>query len=221
MRAGLVVLAVGLLAAPATAQDGDAASGERLFRQCRACHQVGEGAANRVGPHLNALIGRPAGSVEGFRYSDAMTGAGADGLTWTEAALDAYLADPVATVPGTWMTYRGMSDPQDRADTIAYLATFSAGAPMGAAQGFTVAPEILAIAGDPAYGEYLASECAACHGGADAGIPSISGRETADFVTALQAYKQGARAHPVMTMVAERLSDEEIASLAVYYQAAD
>ena len=220
MRAGGILAGLAV-AAPALAQEGDAASGEALFRQCRACHQVGDGARNGVGPQLNDLIGRTAGSVENYLYSPAMADAGAAGLVWDRTALDAYLADPRAHVPGTKMSYRGMPDAQDRADTIAYLAGFSDAGTMETAQGFAVDPEILAIVGDPAYGEYLSSECSACHGAADASIPPLAGRATEDLVTALQSYKQGARTHPVMTMIAGRLSDEEIAALAAYYDAAD
>ena len=80
-------------------------------------------------------------------------------------------------------------------------------------------PAILAIAGDRDYGEYLASECTTCHkaDGADEGIPSITGWPAEDFVVAMHAYKTKAREHPVMQMMAGRLSDEEIASLAVYF----
>ena len=75
------VAAVGLLlAVPATASAQDAAAGEKVFARCKACHAVGEGAKNRAGPHLNDVFGRSAGTVEGFKYSKAMTEAGAGGL---------------------------------------------------------------------------------------------------------------------------------------------
>ena len=83
----------------------------------------------------------------------------------------------------------------------------------------TLAPEILAIVGDVAYGEYLAAECLTCHrrDGADEGIPSIIGWNKEDFVVAMHAYKRKLRPHPVMQMMAGRLSDEEIAALAAYF----
>ena len=83
-----------------------------------------------------------------------------------------------------------------------------------------VDPAILAIAGDRDYGEYLSSECTTCHqaSGADKGIPSITGWPVEDFVVAMHAYKVKHRPHPVMQMMASRLSEEEIASLAVYFE---
>jgi cytochrome c len=78
---------------------------------------------------------------------------------------------------------------------------------------------VLAIVGDPAYGEYLSSECSTCHqrNGSDQGIPSVTGWPTEDFVVAMHAYKEKIRPHPVMQMMAGRLSDEEIAALAAYF----
>ena len=92
-------------------------------------------------------------------------------------------------------------------------------APTAAPRDPDVDPAILAIEGDPAYGEYLSTECVTCHqaGGEDKGIPSITGWPVEDFVVAMQAYKKQARPHPVMQMMAGRLSDEEIAGLAAYF----
>ena len=80
-------------------------------------------------------------------------------------------------------------------------------------------PAILAIVGDPEYGEYLASECLTCHqsDGRDDGIPAISGWSIGDFVVTMHAYKQEVRRHPIMNMLAGRLSNEEIAALAAYF----
>jgi cytochrome c2 len=107
------------------APTGDAAAGEEVYNMCRGCHAVGEGATNRAGPVLNDVFGRVAGALEGFRYSNAMVEAGADGLTWTHETLDEFLADPRGYVPGTRMSFGGVKDDTDRADLIAYLATFS------------------------------------------------------------------------------------------------
>ena len=81
-------------------------------------------------------------------------------------------------------------------------------------------PAILALVGDPEYGEYLSGECTTCHqaDGADRGIPSITGWPRDDFVVAMHAYKTRARPHPVMQMMAGRLSNEEIAALAAYFE---
>lgn len=215
---GLSLTYVQAHAAPA----GDADRGEGLFRQCAACHQVGPEAVNRVGPQLNHVFDRPAGAAEGFRYSKALIDAAANGLTWGEATLDAFLENPRAAVAGTKMSFRGLADPQDRADMIAYLHRFSDETPDAAAPtaGFTVSADVLAIVGDPAYGEYLSGDCTSCHqlDGADAGIPAIVHWPTDVFVTAMHAYKSGVRTHPVMQMMAGRLSDDEIAALAAYFK---
>lgn len=120
------LLAVALLGAsllPAYAA-GDVARGETVFKKCMACHAVGESARNKVGPVLNGLIGRTAGTADGFKYSNAMVEAGTGGLIWDEANLTAYLAAPKALVPGTKMTFAGLKEAQDIEDVIAYLATF-------------------------------------------------------------------------------------------------
>lgn len=216
-----------MLAAPAAAQElGDPEAGRKVFRKCASCHAVGPDAFNRVGPHLNGLFGRRAGSVEGFRYSKALKRAGDDGLVWHVETLDAYLENPKALVSKTRMNFRGLKDPQDRADVLAYLRQFSddpanipEADPTEIVREVELPPEVLALVGDPEYGEYLASECLTCHraDGADEGIPSILGWPEDDFVVAMHAYKQKLRPHPVMQMMAGRLSNEEIAALAAYF----
>lgn len=117
----LILAALSLGAAPA--QASDAAAGEKVFNKCKACHQVGEKARNRVGPVLNGIVGRAAGSAEGFRYSDALS---ESGLTWDEATLAAFLADPKATVPGNKMAFPGLRKDEEIADVIAFLASYDA-----------------------------------------------------------------------------------------------
>jgi cytochrome c len=114
-----VAAAIGMLAAlPAQAQNADA--GQKAFKQqCGLCHDTAAG-KNRVGPSLFGVVGRKAGSVEGFHYSDANKNSG---LTWDEATLDKYLADPRGVVPGTTMTYAGVKNDQQRHDIVSYLAT--------------------------------------------------------------------------------------------------
>jgi cytochrome c len=207
---------------------GDAKRGEALFRDCSACHQVGPEARNRVGPHLNNIFDRKAGSVEGVNYSKGLTRMGADGLVWNFETLDAYIDNPKALVSDTRMAYRGMKDPTDRADLLAYLREYSASpanipesAPTARpSPEVTLSPEVLSIAGDVAYGEYLSSECMTCHlrSGTNDGIPGIVGWPAEDFVVAMHAYKQKIRPHPVMQMMAGRLSNEEIAALAAYFE---
>ncbi|HEX2135680.1 MAG TPA: cytochrome c family protein [Microvirga sp.] len=120
MRPFILSLAL-CLAGMGTARAQDAAAGERVFGQCRACHQVGENAKNAVGPVLNGLFGRKAGTVEGYNYSPANKNSG---LTWDEATFREYIKDPKAKVPGTKMVYAGLKDEQRITDLIAYLKQF-------------------------------------------------------------------------------------------------
>lgn len=100
---------------------GDAAAGEQVFRRCQACHAVGEGAENKVGPILNGVVGRPAAQVPDYEYSDALIEAAAGGLVWTVADLQAFLEKPKDKVPGTKMSFPGLRDEAQRDDVIAYL----------------------------------------------------------------------------------------------------
>jgi cytochrome c len=122
MKALLIAAVVSAaIAAPVAAQD--VADGERVFRQCRACHTVGPEARNLIGPVLNGLEGRTSGTVEGYNYSDANKKAG---ITWTEASFKEYIANPTARVPGTKMAYVGLKNEKDAADLWAYLKQFKA-----------------------------------------------------------------------------------------------
>lgn len=112
-----VIAGVVLFGSHAALADGDAAAGEKVFRKCKACHSV-EAGKNKVGPSLHGVIGRDAGTEEGFKYSDAMK---ESGIVWDEETLDAYLKKPKELVPGTRMAFPGLKDEQDRLDVIAYL----------------------------------------------------------------------------------------------------
>ncbi len=114
-----LALALGCSAGAARAQDAEA--GQRVFSRCRACHQVGENARNLVGPVLNGLFGRKAGSVEGYSYSDANR---SSGIVWDEAAFADYIKNPKAKVPGTKMVFEGLRRDKDVADLAAYLRQF-------------------------------------------------------------------------------------------------
>ena len=206
---------------------GNADNGSQLFdRQCKACHQIGDGAINRVGPQLNGIFGRRAGGLEGFKYSKSIARMGSDGLTWTLETLDAYIDNPKALVSGTRMNYRGLKDAGQRADLLAFLRDWS-DRPQNIPEAEPTArpsvpgldPAVFDIVGDKEYGEYLSAECKTCHqaDGSDAGIPSINNWPEDDFVAAMQAYKIKLRPHPVMQMMAGRLNDEEIAALAAYF----
>ncbi|MGB7322419.1 MAG: c-type cytochrome [Albidovulum sp.] len=225
----LAFVVVAVLAAGAAwpNETGDPDKGAEIFKNCKACHQIGEGAQHRVGPQLNGLFGRTAGTQEGAKYSKSMIRAGVDGLVWNAETLDAYIENPKALVSKTLMSFRGIKDAGERADLVSYLRTFSdnpanipEAAPTASATDHDLDPAILAIKGDPEYGEYLASECKTCHqiDGADDGIPGITGWPAEDFVVAMHSYKQNLRPHPVMQMLAGRLSDEEIAALAAYFK---
>lgn len=110
-----------LLAATLPVAAQDVAAGEKSFAKCRACHQIGETAKNSVGPVLNGLIGRPAGSVEGYNYSAANKNSG---LTWDEATFSEYIASPATKIKGTKMAFAGIKDPAEVANLIAYLKQF-------------------------------------------------------------------------------------------------
>lgn len=107
------------LPAVASAQDPDA--GKKVFKKCAPCHSVGPGAKNKVGPHLNGLVGRAAGTVEGFSYSDAMKNSG---ITWDQATFFEYIANPKKKIPGNKMIFPGVKDELDREDLFAYIEQF-------------------------------------------------------------------------------------------------
>jgi S-disulfanyl-L-cysteine oxidoreductase SoxD len=101
-----------------------AAKGEKVFRKCKSCHQVGDGAKNRVGPVLNGIVGSAAGSVDGFEYSKPMAAAGEEGLIWTEAELAAFLADPKGYMKRTKMAFAGLKKEDDQLAVIEYLKSY-------------------------------------------------------------------------------------------------
>lgn len=122
MKAKLPILALVTLAATAAAWGkpivGDAAKGRAVFARCVACHDVATG-VSRLGPSLKGIVGRRAGTSEGYRYSAALKGSR---VTWNAISLEAFLAAPTRFVPGSRM-FVAVSDPHDRADVIAYLST--------------------------------------------------------------------------------------------------
>jgi len=119
------VVMIAAMTGVCAARAQDAANGEDVFKKCAPCHKVASGATTGVGPTLNGVIGRTAGTVPGFAYSDANKDAGLKGLVWTEDVLMKYLENPGAFVPKTKMIFPGLKDEQDRKDVIAYLKTFS------------------------------------------------------------------------------------------------
>lgn len=119
----MAVAAAAALPGLAFAQSGDPAAGQRVFNQCRACHTNNEGGRNGVGPNLWGIVGRAAGSIEGFRYSANMREVAAGGLAWTEANLRAYIGNPKSVVPRGSMSYAGLRNETQMNDLIAYLNT--------------------------------------------------------------------------------------------------
>jgi cytochrome c len=118
----VAISAAGLLATQAQAQD--AAAGEKVFNRCKACH-VADTDQNKVGPSLKGVIGKTAGTHEGFKYSPAMVKAGEGGLVWNDETLAEYLRGPKAMVKGTKMAFAGLKKDDEIANVIAYLKQFS------------------------------------------------------------------------------------------------
>ena len=117
----LIALGFGLSATPALAS-GDVAAGEKVFKKCKACHVV-DVEKHKTGPHLVNIMGRTAGSADGYKkYSKAMK---SSGIVWNEETLDGYLEKPKAYLKGTRMAFAGLRKEEDRANVIAYLKSYS------------------------------------------------------------------------------------------------
>ncbi len=108
------------LAAP-SADAADVAAGHKVFEKCQQCHRIGVGATNFYGPVLNGLIGRKAGSVPGYKYSQALE---TSAIVWEYDTLSKYLKEPKHAVPGVAMTFPGLKDQADIDNVIAYIAQF-------------------------------------------------------------------------------------------------
>jgi cytochrome c len=117
----LAMAAIALAASTAAASAQDVAAGEQSFKKCLACHSVGPGAKNKVGPELNGLDGRKSGTAEGFNYTEANKAAG---ITWGEATFKEYIKDPRGKIPGTKMVFAGIKNEQEVNDLWAYLKQF-------------------------------------------------------------------------------------------------
>jgi cytochrome c len=115
----LIVIAAASASSAAPAQD--VAAGKTSFNKCLACHAVGEGAKNKVGPVLNGLNGRKSGTVEGYSYTEANKNSG---ITWDEATFKDYIKDPKAKIPGTKMVFAGIKNEQEASDLWAFLAQY-------------------------------------------------------------------------------------------------
>lgn len=116
------LLLSGLLSFPAAAfAEGDPEKGEKVFRKCRSCHEVGPDAKDKSGPALNGILGAAAGASADFKYSKALQSAAEDGLVWDEASLTAFLTKPRDFLKGTRMSFSGLRKEADVANVIAYL----------------------------------------------------------------------------------------------------
>jgi cytochrome c len=113
--------ALAVIASSAAALAQDAAAGKASFNKCLACHAVGEGAKNKVGPILNGLDGRKSGTVEGYSYTDANKNSG---ITWNKEQFLDYIRDPKAKIPGTKMVFAGIKKENEAADLWAFLAQY-------------------------------------------------------------------------------------------------
>ncbi len=118
-----LIAALAIAASSETVLAQDLEAGEASFRKCAPCHGVGEDATNKVGPVLNGLDGRKAGTVEGFSYTDANKNSG---ITWTEEMFKEYIRDPRAKVPGTKMIFAGIKSDKEVTDLWGYLKQFAA-----------------------------------------------------------------------------------------------
>src|SRR4030088_2205733 len=115
------LIVVTSLTAASAALAQDAAAGKTSFNKCRACHAVGEGAKNKVGPVLNGLNGRKSGTAEGYSYTEANKNSG---ITWDQATFKDYIKDPKAKIPGTKMVFAGIKNEQEASDLWAFLAQY-------------------------------------------------------------------------------------------------
>ena len=121
VRSLSLAVVFGLMMATGSAQaEGDPANGAKVFNKCKACHEL-KTEKNKVGPHLVQILGRVAGSIEGFNYSSALKKAHAEGLVWTEEHLAKFVANPKAFLPGNRMAFAGLKNEKEIADLIAYM----------------------------------------------------------------------------------------------------
>jgi cytochrome c len=123
IQISVLLAALFVMHGAAAEEAGDIAAGERSWNKCRACHQIGEGARNLVGPHLNGLFGRAAGTAEGYSFSAANR---SSGITWGEAVFAAYIKDPKARIPGTKMVFAGLRSDKEIRDLSTFLKQFGA-----------------------------------------------------------------------------------------------
>ena len=114
------LVVIGSSASAALAQD--VAAGKTSFNKCMACHAIGAGARNKVGPELNGLDGRKSGTAPDYSYSDANKNSG---ITWNETQFEDYIKDPKAKIPGTKMAFAGIKNEKEINDLGAFIAQYN------------------------------------------------------------------------------------------------
>ena len=160
----------------------DIAKGESSFKKCMSCHNIEQGGANGQGPNLYAVLGDAIGAGRGFAWSEALKGKGGK---WDWTSMSAWLENPSGYAPGTKMGFAGLTDPQERANVMAYLNSKGSNLPLpavpampaaGAAAG---AGPAVALVGDPVKGQKSFAKCASCHtiapGGPNGQGPNLAG----------------------------------------------
>jgi len=193
---------------------GAAVAGERVFAEsCDDCHALRPEDVQASGPHLGDLFTRGIAADPDYGYSPELSAfiGGAD--LWEREYLFTFLAEPAAWSPD----HPVFEDEQTRRDVMTFLRTATLAPPPPPGE-LPIPEEAFAIVGDPAYGEYLSTECASCHQSAAArGVPVIEGLGRRAFITALWEYRAGSRENSTMVTIAVRLTDEEIAHLAAHF----
>lgn len=193
---------------------GEAAAGQPIFEAlCADCHSLEADGDQSRGPHLDELYGRAAGGLEDYPYRSALP---QTTIIWEGDSLRAFLA---GDLPG--IRHPTVPDDQTRRDLLTYVRIHTHPAPP-AADDVTVPADVLAMEGDRAYGEYLASDCLSCHNRAaeDTGMATIYGRVRSEFLTLMYQYQARAIGSDTMQLYAANLSGEEMAALAAYFETA-
>ena len=220
-------LAAGLFGQFARADDAPLLS--KLVAPCLACHSMDTDGTAYVGPSLAGIAGRELGADRNYTYSEAFASKATEGLVWDRETLDRFLEQPQAVVEGTAMSYPGVSDPAHRALLLDWLFSDPQGKTAELIDAnYSANPEVrevMGMAGDAEYGEYLAGECLTCHQMSDNSgrVPPIHNLTPDYFINALIEYKSGARTNSVMQTISSALGPEEIAALSAVFsqQASD
>lgn len=205
------------------AQEVDIVKAKETFKKCGLCHALQSNEQDsrlvkKLGPHLQNLAGRQAGTVSNYKYSASLKRAGDEGLNWNKKTLSSFLKSPKKLVSGTKMSFVGLKSKEERGNLIAWL--FSTPKLFNnTVTTVLLGASALKIKPDIEYGQYLSGECVTCHQANETSgrIPSIIGLPKEIFIHAVYEYKTEVRKSSIMRTVAKRLSDEELVSLAAYF----